>query len=92
MTKADLIGKISEKTGTTHKLSEDFLTATIDSIKEALSEHEKVALFGFGTFEVKHKEERTGRNPATKEVMTIPASYAPSFKSSRALKDAVNHD
>ena len=65
------------------------VTATIDVISEALRQGEKVQLVGFGSFEVKVRAERMGRNPQTKEPIPIPASKAPVFKAGKALKDAV---
>lgn len=71
------------------KDAEAAVTATIDVISEALRQGEKVQLVGFGSFEVKVRAERMGRNPQTKEPIPIPASKAPVFKAGKALKDAV---
>ena len=65
------------------------ITAMVDAITEALSQEEKVQLVGFGSFEVKVRAERLGRNPKTKEEIHIPASKTPVFKAGKALKDAV---
>ena len=89
MNKVDLIEKIAEKTGMSKKDATAALNATLEAITEALANNDKVALVGFGTFEVKIRAERTGRNPATKEEIVIPASKYPAFKAGKALKDAV---
>lgn len=89
MNKKDLVKAIAEKLGTTQKDAEAALTATIDVITEALVRGDKVALVGFGTFEVVERAAREGRNPATGEAMHIEASKAPKFKAGKALKDAI---
>jgi len=89
MNKAQLISAISEKSGLSKKDSEKALGATIDAIVEALKDGDKVQLVGFGVFETKNRAARTGRNPKTKEAITIPASVTPQFKAGKALKDAV---
>ena len=90
MTKVDLIAQVAEKTGTSKKSAEEAVSAVLASITEALQSGEKVALVGFGTFEVKERAERTCLNPQTKETINVPASKAPSFKAGKALKDAIN--
>ena len=90
MTKTDLISAVAEKSGLTKKDAEKAVAAVIDSITETLANGEKVQLVGFGTFEIRERAERTGRNPRTKEAMTIPASKAPVFKAGKALKDLIN--
>ena len=89
MTKTDLINAVAEKAELTKKDADKAVAAVIDSITETLAKGEKVQLVGFGTFEIRERAERTGRNPRTKEAMTIPASKAPVFKASKAFKDAV---
>lgn len=89
MTKVELISAVAESTGLTKKDAEKAVTSTIDAITESLKKGEKVALVGFGTFEVRDRPERKGRNPQTKEEITIPASKLPAFKAGKALKDAV---
>lgn len=89
MNKTELITAISEKSGLSKKDSEKALSAAIDSITDALKAGDKVALIGFGTFEVKERAARTGRNPRTKEAITIPATKLPQFKAGKALKDAI---
>ncbi len=90
MTKVELINAIAAEAGLTKKDADAALKATIDAITAALVKGEKVQLVGFGTFEVRARGERTGRNPRTKETITIPASKAPAFKAGKALKDAVS--
>jgi DNA-binding protein HU-beta len=90
MNKTELISAIAEKSGLSKKDSEKALSATIDSIVEALKGGDKVQLIGFGSFEVKERAERTGRNPRTNEEITIPAAKQPQFKAGKAFKDALS--
>lgn len=90
MTKAELVTAIAEKTGLTKKDSERALAAFVDSVTESLANGESIQLVGFGTFEVRERAAREGRNPRTKETITIPATKVPAFKAGRALKDAVS--
>ena len=90
MNKADLVGKVAEKAGVTKKDAEKAINAFVASVQEALVKKDKVQLIGFGTFEVKERAARTGRNPQTGEAIKIAASKAPVFKVGKALKDAVN--
>jgi DNA-binding protein HU-beta len=90
MNKTELINVISEKAGLSKKNTEIALNATIASIEEALQKGDKVVLVGFGTFEVKNRAARKGRNPQTSEEIQIPASKAPVFKAGKSLKDSVN--
>ena len=89
MTKVELIAQVAEKTGTSKKASEEAVAAVLASITEALQNGEKVSLVGFGTFEVKTRAARTGKNPRTGEAIEIPAAKVPSFKAGAALKNAV---
>ena len=89
MNKAELIAAVAEKSGLSRKDSEKAVNAAFDTITETLVAGDKVQLVGFGAFEVKERGERTGRNPQTKETITIPASRVVSFKVGKALKDAV---
>ena len=89
MNKSDLISKMAEKSAMTKKDSEKALKALIESVEEALAKGDKVQLVGFGTFEVRFRQQRTGRNPRTKETIVIPASKQPVFKAGKAFKDAV---
>ena len=90
MNKTELINAVAEKAELSKKDAEAAVTAMIDAITGALVEGEKVQLVGFGAFEVKARVERVGRNPQTKETITIPASKTPVFKAGKALKDAVS--
>ena len=87
MNKVTLVAKIAEKSGLSKKQAELALGAFIDSVTEALKEGDKVQLVGFGTFEVKERAARTGRNPSTGETIEIPASKTPSFKAGKGLRD-----
>ena len=90
MNKSDLVAAIAAKTGDTKKSAEETLNAFVDVVTEALVKGEKVQLVGFGSFEVRKRAARKGRNPQTKEEIKIPASKAPVFKAGKALKDLVN--
>lgn len=90
MNKTELIAAIAEKTELSKKDAEKALKAFTDVVAEELKKGEKIQLVGFGTFEVSERAARTGRNPQTKEEITIPASKAPKFKAGKALKDIVN--
>lgn len=89
MNKTELIATVAEKTGLSKKDTEAAVNATLLTITETLKAEEKVQLVGFGSFEVKHRAERTGLNPRTKEPVTIAASKVPTFKAGKALKDAI---
>ena len=89
MNKTELIAVVSQAAGLTKKDTERVINAALDTITASLIEGEKVQLSGFGTFEVKDREARIGRNPHTKEAIDIPATRVPSFKASQALKDTV---
>ena len=91
MNKAELIAAVAEKTGFTKKDAEAAVNATMLSIEETLVNGDRVQLIGFGTFEVRQRKARTGRNPRKPgETIEIAASKAPVFKAGKALKDAVN--
>ncbi len=89
MNKSEIIAAMAEKTGLTKKDCEKALVAFTSAVEESLKAGDKVQLIGFGSFEVKVRAERTGRNPATNKEITIPASKAPVFKAGKALKDAI---
>ena len=89
MTKADLASKVAES-GMTKKDAAAAVDAVIVAIKDALAEGEKVSLIGFGTFSVKERKARTGRNPRTGEKLEIPAKKIPVFSPGKGLKDAVS--
>ena len=89
MNKSELINAVAEKAALSKKDSEAAVTAALDAITAALAEGDEVRLVGFGTFEVKKREARMGRNPQTKEPIPIAASKVPTFKPGKAFKDAV---
>ena len=89
MNKMELVAEVAEKAELSKKDAEAAVSAAIDVITEALRKGDKVQPVGFGSFEVKSRAERMGRNPQTKEPIPIPASKAPVFKAGKALKDAV---
>ena len=90
MNKSDLIAAIAAKTGDTKKNAEETVNAFVNVVTEALVKGDKVQLVGFGSFEVRKRAARKGRNPQTKEEIKIPASKAPVFKAGKALKELVN--
>ena len=90
MNKSELIDAIADSSGLTKADAGRALDGIIDSITGALSNGDSVALVGFGTFSVKDRAERKGRNPQTGEEITIKAAKIPSFKAGKSLKDAVN--
>ena len=90
MNKAELVAAVAAKTGDTKKAAEASVDAIVASVKEALKKGDKVQLVGFGSFEVRKRAARKGRNPQTKEEIKIPASKAPVFKAGKQLKELVN--
>ena len=90
MNKTELVAAIAKKTELSKKDAEKALKAFTDVVAEELKKGEKIQLVGFGTFEVRQREAREGRNPRTGETMTIAASKAPAFKASSALKNVIN--
>ena len=89
MTKTELITVVAERTGVTKKDAERVVNATFETIAAQLAAGEKVQISGFGTFEIKDREARTGRNPVTGESIQIAATRAPAFKAGKALKEQV---
>lgn len=89
MNKTELVAAVATKADLSKKDAEAAVKAVLDAVTEALADGEKVALVGFGTFEVKERAARTGKNPRTGEAIEIPASKVPSFKAGTALKNAV---
>ena len=89
MNKTELINAVAETSGLTKKDSEVALNAILDTIQNAMKNGDKVQLVGFGSFEVKERAARTGKNPATGATIEIPASKAPVFKAGQAFKDAI---
>lgn len=90
MNKTELVAAIAEKTGLSKKDSEKAVSAVLESIIETVAAGDKVQVVGFGTFEVRDRAERTGRNPRTKEEIIIPASKLPVFKAGKAFKEKVS--
>ena len=90
MNKVELIAAVAAKAGLSKKDAEKAIAAVVASIEEALVKGDKVQLIGFGTFEVRERAARVGRNPQTKEEIQIDASKQPVFKAGAALKKAVN--
>ena len=90
MNRKELVTRVSEKTGLMKKDVEAVTDAVLDEIRETLAAGGKVQLMGFGSFEVRERAPRIGRNPRTKEEVTIPASKAVQFKSGKVLKRAVS--
>ena len=90
MNKTELVSAIAEKASISKKDAEAAVKAFTEVVTEEMKKGEKIALVGFGTFEVSERAARTGLNPRTKETINIPASKAPKFKAGKALKDAVN--
>ncbi|MBQ4488938.1 MAG: HU family DNA-binding protein [Ruminobacter sp.] len=89
MNKTELVKSVQEKTGLSKDNSHKAVDAVIESIIETLKDGKEVSLIGFGTFKVKDRKERKGRNPITKEEITIPATRVASFSVGKSLKDAV---
>ena len=94
MNKTELVAAVAEKTGLTKKDAEKALCALIETVKEEVAKNEKVQLIGFGTFEARKRNARTGKNPQSGEAIEIPAEIpaatVPAFKAGKAFKDMVN--
>ncbi|HGJ5854630.1 HU family DNA-binding protein [Arsenophonus nasoniae] len=90
MNKTELINQIAEKADLTKKDSEKVLNAFIETVTETLKAGDEVQLVGFGSFQVKQRAAREGRNPKTGEALKIAAANVPSFKAGKTLKEAVN--
>lgn len=90
MNKTELVAAVAEASGLTKKDAEAALSAFTVEVEKALKAGDKVQLVGFGSFEIKERAARTGRNPKTKETIEIPACRMPVFKAGKALKDAIN--
>ena len=89
MNKSEWIAATAEASGITKKDAERVLNAAIDTITDALRRGDKVLLTGFGSFEVKSRQQRVGRNPQTRQAVNIPATKVPTFKPSQNLKEIV---
>ena len=90
MTKADIVEKVYEKIGLTKKECQELVDKVFEIMKEALEKGEKVKISSFGTFTVKQKKERKGRNPQTGETITLSPRKVLSFKPSKILRDEIN--
>ena len=90
MNKTELVAAVAEQADISKKDAEKALKAFVDVVTEEMKKGEKVQLVGFGTFEVRERAAREGRNPQTGKTMKIEACKAPKFKAGKALKDAVN--
>jgi len=88
--KADFIKAVAAKAGTTQKEADAVVAAALGTLKDTLKKDDSVAFLGFGTFSVKHRDARQGRNPATGEAMEFAASDTPVFKAGKAFKEKVN--
>lgn len=89
MNKTELIAAVAEKTDLSKKDADAAVSAVLGAITDALKAGDKIQLVGFGTFEVRNRAAKQGRNPRTGETITVPASKVPAFKAGKALKDAV---
>ena len=92
MTKADLVEEVSKVTELTRKDSEVIVDTLFDSVIKALKEGDKLEVRGFGSFRVRQRNARVGRNPKTGEKVEVPAKRVPYFKPSKELKDLINED
>ena len=90
MNKSELIAAAADRSGITKKDAEQVIGAAFDIITTQLQKGEKVQISGFGTFEVREREARVGRNPRTKEAVQIPAAKVPAFKASKTLKEKIS--
>ena len=90
MNKTELIAAVAEKASISKKDADSAVSAVIDTIVEALAAEEKVQIVGFGTFEIRSRSARQGRDPRTNSPITIPASKVPAFKAGKAFKDSVS--
>lgn len=90
MNKSELAASIAEKANLSKKDAEAAVAAFVASVEDALKAGEKVQLVGFGTFEVRERSERQGRNPQTGKTVTIPASKVPAFKAGKSFKDSIS--
>ncbi|NJK37448.1 MAG: HU family DNA-binding protein [Oscillatoriales cyanobacterium RM2_1_1] len=92
MNKGELVDSIAEKADVTKKQADAVLSATLDTIMEAVSRSDKVTLVGFGSFESRERKAREGRNPKTGEKMEIPATRVPAFSAGKSFKEKVAPD
>jgi DNA-binding protein HU-beta len=90
MNKAELVADVADRSGLTKRDAEKAVNAIVESIEGALTKGDKVSLVGFGTFEVRSRAERSGRNPRTGATLKISASKVPAFKAGKALKETIS--
>jgi len=91
MTKAELVEKVSDKVnGLTKKQTEVIINTVFDSIKNALADGDKIEIRGFGSFKIRTRKEREGRNPKTGSAVSVPAKRVPFFKAGKELKELVD--
>lgn len=90
LNKTDLVNKVAQRTGAKKKDVDMIISTMLESIGDALVSGDKVQLVGFGSFEVRNRAERIGRNPRTKEEILIPACKVPAFRAGKTLKDKVS--
>jgi integration host factor subunit beta len=91
MTKAELVDKIAEKkSGLTRKDVEAVVNTVLESIKDALSKEDKVEIRGFGSFRIRHRRAKTGRNPKTGETVSVPPKKVPFFKAGKEMREMVD--
>jgi len=91
MTKAELVDKIAEKKpGLTRKQVEVIVNTVLDGIKDALSREDKVEIRGFGSFRIRHRRAKEGRNPKTGETVSVPPKKVPFFKAGKEMRDMVD--
>ena len=91
MNKTELIASVAQKSDLTKKDAEKAVKAVFESISDSLTRDDKVQIIGFGTFEVRQRKAREGRNPRNNEPIRIDASKTPAFKAGKQLKDLVNN-
>ncbi len=90
MNKEELVKEIAKKAKVSQKAASDVLSATIDTVQKTVSKGKKVTLVGFGTFEARKRQARTGRNPQTGAAIKIAAKTVPAFSAGKKFKEAVN--
>ena len=92
MTKAELVEEVSEKTGLPKKQAEIVVNTVFESIVETLKTGEKIELRGFGSFRIRQRDSRMGRNPKTGEKVDVPAKRIPYFKPGKELRELLNQE
>lgn len=92
MTKADLVEQVAHTTALTKKHAELIVNTVFESIVESLREGDKIELRGFGSFRIRQRNARIGRNPKTGEKVPVPAKRIPYFKPGKELKEMLNHE